>query len=534
MMDFCRGLVLSVGLALACSCSARAPAAEKAATNETNIGGTAGETPEPQRPPEATPDAGPDIPDPPVKEPEPNVGGSDPGPVFPPPTVTSTSPLQGPWGTEIRITGAALGNAKSSGVFLAFGDNGLVLPTASEVVKWTEEEIVFRIPFPQFGTISVNTSHGSAVAGEFPAPWSLSAAQPVPIGTAVLASLSRGAGQIAIALDTAPASIVEFDGVSWRASALPAEPVLLEDTVRLYSVNGVLKAFALSASAEVVDFAFEADHWVATQTGISATKKYALAGGNAGGVVWFAQGNDWSRARATSGAWGVDKGPVTDPAPGDPLRAAGATSDGSLYLARPRDTGNFLDDLQAPFIRQVAAPASTFNSEFKAGASVDDYLTALHLRDRGRGVLVEYCGSDRDPSGLSSTAHRCYSAALTSAGFKLLSSVKETEFHAYHAATAHKFVVGMCNPQSGSVLAEGEDQSITRFLTWPCTEFGGIEVDPAGDPVVAIRYDGGLAVLLAPPGREPTLNSEADAGAPPDAGARLGDAGRALSDAGTR
>lgn len=438
-------------------------------------------------------DGGASNPDPPGED------AATPRPAHGPPDVEGFSPDEGPWGTTVTVSGSELGSDLRPGVFLTIGDSLVLDPEDDAVVTWTETQIELRIPFPHSGTISVETPEGSATVGEFPAPYLLSPVVAVEVGASVVASVSLEPGSLALALDTDPVVVVAFDGSDWTTHELP-DAGLRTNSVRLYGEGGALKAFGLTTggSPEIVDFTQGDSGWEATSTSIVVSEQYAIAGGPDGAVVWFSVADEWTRASVGAAGWSVDKGPIADPIADEELHAATATSDGSLYLARALDTGILFDDLGAPFVSQLTPAGTDFDPEIRVGASVDDYVTSLELVDRGRGLLVEYCGSDVDPLNVTGTDYRCYTAALTSAGLNLKSSSNEVEFRAYHAATTNKWIVGSCDRNEGTVLTEGEAATLVANLTWPCVDFGGVELDPDGAPVVAVRHAGGFSVLLEP------------------------------------
>jgi hypothetical protein len=434
------------------------------------------------------------------------------------------TPESGAYGSVITVTGVGLGSAARAGVSLTLAgaeEEIALFPTSPEIISWTEEELSFWFPFPQSGEVAVHTPQGSAVAGSFEPDWESGIGSNLGVGASVLASLAPAAATVVAAFDTDPVTIIRSDGVSWNESSLDATGMRIA-TLRLFmpNANQVL-AFALSDAdpPEIVTFTEDGGTWTGTASGVTVTTTFALAGGPDGATVWSQTGTDWSRIRYAAGNWTADKGPIADPNPAGSNHAAGATSDGSLYIAWDQDTGNFLDDMGAPFMQQLANNASAFTATFKAGDSVDDFVTSIELRDRGRGLLVYYCGSDQDPFGLSATGYKCYTSAHSNGGARLLSGLNENETTRY-GSSRNQVLIGFCDDTG--LHAALDPAAPGSAAVWLCPTVDALEIDPNGQPVFLIRVGDRM---YAPHPKNAEVPG-ADAGSPPDSSAPdAGDAG---------
>lgn len=422
-----------------------------------------------------------------------------------PPVVSSMSPLSGAYGTTIRIQGEDLGSLARDGVSLTIGaGDGAVLDpeSAPEIVRWTETEITFRYPFPlPKAEVTVTTPEGSALAGEFSPTWVAGPSYPVPKGTKSIASISNAPALIGAVIDTGPPELVEFDGEAVNAREVSAPNLRLE-TIRLYRGEDGLAAFALSTATnpEILSLDASSD-FASTPTGVEVTGERVFAGGREGASLWFREGNEWSRARPSGGTWAVDKEGIADPMPSGSKHAAGATSDGSLFIAWAESTGDFLDDRGAPFYRRLEPDATSFGSESRAGSDVDDSVSSLALEGRGEGVVTRYCGTDVDPLGATSDELKCYASLLPGS---VRQTLKEST-GARYAFRGDERKMAYCSPTlgvrvvpdigSGRKTTSELDQLAGDVVAWPCGAVTALEVDEDGDTLVILEYDG---VLYSP------------------------------------
>ncbi|HEY6723107.1 MAG TPA: IPT/TIG domain-containing protein [Polyangiaceae bacterium] len=413
--------------------------------------------------------------------------GGDPGIQFGPPTVERFTPSTGPWGTTVTIDGRDLGSA-SRPASLSVGASLTLTPDADAVERWSEAQVVFRVPFPHEGPVTLETDEGSADAGSFTPSHEVAGAIGIAVDTDVLASVSLGSGGIALALGGDPLSLAEFDGAAWNEAELPSENVRPE-TLRLHANSaGELAAFALDTASppELIAFSATGGEWQASPTGVLVSERTLIAGGPDGASVWFWTNEGWQRARPTDDVWQLDKGPVADPYASSMLPRAGATSDGALWVVRARDTGSTFNDKGAPFMRQLAPDATAFGSEFQMGNDLDDYLTSISVVDHGRGLLIEYCGSDENLLG-GPDDHECLTAGVVeaAAAFRNIGAESSALRHAFTGATRHSL---SCDSSSGNQV-DGE------VWAWPCLDVETLEIDPAGASVPVFRHDGQLLIL---------------------------------------
>jgi hypothetical protein len=434
------------------------------------------------------------------------------------PSVATFGPEQSHWGATVTITGTDLRGADAS---LSVGDELTITPNdATYVLSWTEDRIEFRIPFPHQGPVTVTTGAGSVPAGSFQSEW----APGTPYASAdlaVAASVAWAPGSLALAFESASALVASYDGDIWVESELTAPEPLLAGSLRLYTTQGgELAAFGLGQARELWTFS-GASSWSAEETGFAVQEEAALAGGPEGGVVWQLTAQGWQRLHSGPDGWVVDAGPAADPGSSLPDRAVAATSAGSLIVAYSADTGNFLDDLGAPYFYQLSDGETEFEGPLVGGSSVDDYLTSLALVDRGRGFLVEYCGSDVDPLSLSGTDHRCYSAAHSDRGAEDLSALREAD-GARYAFTQQDVAVAYCD-DSDQTRVTRDDRATDpgKVATWPCAEIASLEIDPRGDFVLLARLDGELIPLRYIGGSLPPTTADAGLPTPSDAGTEM-------------
>lgn len=436
--------------------------------------------------------------------------------VIPAPQVAQMSPEAGPYGTIVSVSGVGLGSAARAGVSLTLAgieEEIALFPTSPEIIGWTESEISFYFPFPQSGAVTVHTPQGMDTAGSFEPDWDAGLSSTLGEGATALATIAPQLGTVVAAFDTTPVTLLNTDGVSWNESALDAAGMQIA-TLRLFvSDSDELMAFALSDAdpPEIVTFTPDGTTWTAAPSGVTVSNVFAVAGGPDGAVVWSQTGSDWSRVRHAAGAWSADKGPIADPNPTGSNHAAGATSDGSLYVAWDQDTGNFLDDMGAPFMQQLEENATSFTATFRAGNSVDDFVTSIELRDRGRGLLVYYCGSDVDPFGLSATGYQCYTASHSSGGARLLSGPNEHE-NARYGMARNQVMVGFCDDAGLHVTLDPATPG--PAAVWLCPTVDALEIDPNGQPVLLVRVGD---QIYAPKPKQAQNPPAPDAGGP-DAG----------------
>jgi hypothetical protein len=454
---------------------------------------------------------------------------------YPAPEITALEPASGPYGTVVTITGTGLGNADLEGFTLAVGNQGEVelTPESDEVVSWSDEEIVFRYPFPAEGAVALEGPKGDALAGEFAPSWHVAQQLETAPVASVIASISPEPGRIILLFDTMPLTLLDIgaDGVVGReVTATDVETTSL----RLYldaakKVQGV--GVSTGADPVIVHLQNMADDLVAVPTAIELmASEYGVAGGSEGATVWMRRAGGWQRARPSAGVWQLDKGPIADPDPSAPDRASGASSDGSLYVAHSEDTGNFLDDMEAPYMRRLAPTAAAFGASMAAGGSVDDYVTSLELRSSGDGLIVRVCGSDVDPFGLSGTSNYCFDSLHAPSGARL-SHVPVNAKASAHAFTHERAVAAYCSSDQSwfirtdlDAVAEPEP-SPGEIVLYPCPQAIALEVSGDGDYLPVVRYQQRTYLLERNPAALGQPGGEGGASGAGGAGGAAGEGG---------
>jgi hypothetical protein len=438
-----------------------------------------------------------------------------------PPEVDALTPEVGPFGERLSIQGSWLGNPARAAQLRIGSTPAFTIFSNDEnfVESWTENEIVFRYPFPADGAISIETAEGAAAVGSFTPTWlSLATASNAP-AVSVISSISTAAQTVTLLFDTTPPVLLELG----PEGAVQHEVTLngaLASSLRLYLGSSGIEAVGVTSgeTPELVQLRNVDGDLIGEATGIllDATES-ALAGGPDGASAWMHRADGWWRARPLGADWSVDAGPIDDVQSSSPDRAVGAASDGSLYVAWSVDAGNFFDDMEAPRMRRLDASTLTWTGSQSAGSSVDDYITSLEVIDKGRGVVVRYCGSDVDPFGTSSTTYRCYDGLHTPAGASI-ARVSVDATASRHAFSAARAVAGYCDEddnfrlRTDTDVAAPPDAPIGEPIVFPCQATSALEIDPNGDFVPVVRR-GTILHLLArrempPPPEVP------DAGAP--------------------
>jgi hypothetical protein len=425
-----------------------------------------------------------------------NMGGSGDVDV-PEPVVESLQPESGPYGTLVTISGQSLGSEGMSGFLLTLGDGLELTPQDQEfVVSWTDTEIVFRYPFPAEGVISLDSPGGAATVGRFVPTWHIaSEIESAPAATA-LASISPEPNRIMMLFDTMPLSLVEVGPEGVVEHAVSVENVDAK-SVRLYlNATGLVEAVGISDEVEpvIVHFANEDGDLVGTATSIALeATEHVVAGGSEGAAVWMKRTAGWYRARPSDSGWELDKGPIADPEPSAPDRAAGASSDGSLYLAHSEDAGFLTDDMEAPYMVRLTPTGTQFEAATRAGAAVDDYVTSLRLTSSGDGLVVRVCGSDVDPFGFSGTDYYCYDGLHAPSGAQLFGVQVDAKASA-HAFTQERAIAAHCSSdrswfiQTDLDVEEMPGMPLGEQVLYPCPEAVALEVNGDGDYLPVVRW----------------------------------------------
>jgi hypothetical protein len=437
-------------------------------------------------------------------------GGSEPQPIPPgPPVIESITPIEGPFGTLITINGAFLGSPARAGAQLRIGvaPAFTIFATGDAFVEsWTEDAISFRYPFPAEGALAIETPQGIANVGDFTSTWRSEITANNAPAASVIASISGSPKGISLLFDSDPPVLLELgpEGTVTHQVTLNGA---VASSVRLYLAGEVIEAIGVTEGddPELVHFTNVEGDLVGALTGIQLdATETAFAGGPDGACAWLHRSDGWYRARPVAGDWTLDAGPIADVQTASPDRTVGASSDGSLYVAWSVDAGNWFDDMEAPRLRRLDASGLVWGDTQSAGSSVDDYVTSLEILDKGRGVVVRYCGSDNDPWGVSSTSYRCYDGLHTPAG-AFIARVEVDVDLSRHAFSAARAVAGYCDGadtfrlRTDTDTAPAPDVPIGEAIVYPCQSTLALELDPQGDFVPVVRRGTTLHLL----GRRP-------------------------------
>jgi hypothetical protein len=151
-------------------------------------------------------------------------------------------------------------------------------------------------------------------------------------------------------------------------------------------------------------------------------------------------------------------------------------------------------------MKKLAPAAATFGGETAAGASVDDYVTALTLTSSGDGLVVTTCGSDVDPFGLSGTDHYCFDSLHAPGGAHLF-NVPLDEKAVKHAFTHERAVASYCTSDKSWLIRTDVDvesmpgAAIGETVLYPCPEAIALEVNGEGDYLPVVRLAGKTYLL---------------------------------------
>lgn len=426
---------------------------------------------------------------------------------YPEPKIDTMDPVTGPYGTLVTIKGVGLGNPSLNGFTLALGKLGEVTLTPRDkthVMSWSDEEIVFRFPFPAEGTVALEAPKGAAMAGDFQPTWHIAQEIAKAPAATVLASISPAKDHIEMLFDTMPPTLLDVGPTGVTEHAVTADGVV-PSSIRLF-LNAAKKVEGVGVSDDaapvIVALQNMSDDLVAKATAIKlAATEFGVAGGSEGAAVWMRRAGGWYRARpGAGGAWAQDKGPIADPNPNGPDRASGLSSDGSLYVAWSVDTGNFLDDMEAGHMKQLAPAAAAFGAEKAAGNSVDDYVTSLTLTSSGDGLVVKTCGSDVDPFGVTGTDFECFDALHAPSGAHLF-GIPVDQSSVTHAFTHERAVATYCTSDKSWLIRTDADVETTpgaaigEAVLYPCPEAVALEVNGAGDYLPVVRWAGKTYLL---------------------------------------
>lgn len=439
-------------------------------------------------------------------------GGADGGSPLPEPTVTSFTPEFGPWGTNVTLEGEDLGGTPT---FQGPSEEGVAI---SRYTGSTPTSLGFRVPFPAEGALHLESSWWSVPAGDFTPTWQLAGAADVPAVTTVLSAISRAPRQLSVLFSGDPAVVLHLEDGELIEDTLVFPANAAPSTRRLYvTEGGAVAAFALTTDTPAVILdarRSDAGEWSVESTGIETIVDPAddvvVAGGRGGGVVWFrtwldapggmggaagSSGADdtaaWARARSVDGHWTIDREPIADPAYGRRGYAAGATSDGSLYVAQAADASALFDTMEEPRLRRLGPQDAAFGPALPAGNRVDDYVTSITLADRGEGLVVGYCASD---TGVFSAPTDTCREGLAPAEGPWIPYVPREGASTRHALTRASAASFVCEDDELELRVFPSE--IEEPVSWPCPLLLTSAVDPEGNVVALVRVDDRVHAFL--------------------------------------
>ena len=425
------------------------------------------------------------------------VDPSGTGATRPPPTIASTGPLEGEYGTLVTITGDNLDEASAKLELgtptenLSFpkpaAGTGDGLPTAV-IKKWTKTEIQFKYPFPAEGVIRVVTKSGQAEGASFVPAW-----RP---GSPLAVKLTRR--ELLGAVSPANGTIVAmFDGAS-GPKILMGNP---DGSVTAKSYNrgsGELLTGSLYVTpAGKVDgfFVNNGTLWQLTDaagtpsTSSTSVSAVRAAGGidATGAYAWVkTSGGTINRYRAPS--WAATGEAVADPTPASapgPSMAVG--NDNSLYVGwGVNSTGSFptYDHTTSAVTQRLRAGMTTFDAKRTVGGGADDYMlwTRFYGGPEGR-VSSYFCASDT--GAFSSATLDCEEGYAGNGTTKPSGTIVSEYVVGYGASSA---VAVSCDRATATLKMGPETQSAQQVpALFPCPGIVTAAADPTGAAVVLVQ-----------------------------------------------
>ncbi|HVH46012.1 MAG TPA: IPT/TIG domain-containing protein [Labilithrix sp.] len=409
--------------------------------------------------------------------------------------ITSITPLEGAYGTEVTVTGdnfdAAATNLVLSGeaspLSFAMPSAGTQSKPSNVITKWSKTEIKFRYPFPAEGVIRVTSKSGQAEGGAFVPSWKPG----TPLSGAfnrqpMLAVVSPAAGTTVAAFDgvTGPVIVIgkpdgSIETNAWNrgASAIPA--------ISLYvTPSGTVDGFFSSGGTlwRLTDAAGAA---TTASTGIAA--EYAAGGQDATGpYAWIKNGTTLQRVRPPG--WTADQ-TITDPTPGGaPGPTIAVSADHSLFVGWGRnDTGSFplYDHTATVITRRLRPGQGAFDAQRTAGGGADDKMIWTRLRPGPDGRVASYfCASD---TGFMASATIDCQEGYIGNGTSMPSPSQASEYIVgYNSTTA---AAALCDVATATLKLGPEGSTAQQVPTiFPCpSAIVAVAVDPAGAGNVLVR-----------------------------------------------
>lgn len=422
----------------------------------------------------------------------------------PPPIVTSVTPLEGDYGTEVTVTGdnfddptanLTLGAALQPLVY-AMPPAGTASSPANVITKWSKTEIKFRYPFPADGSVGVASKSGSAQGGTFVPSW-----KP---GPPLAGDFSRQP-LMAVVSPAAGVTVAAFDGSTGPILVVAKADGSLESRAYDRGPKSILSMSLYVTPAGTVDGFFSSGGmlWKLTDgmgaattasTGVAAA--FAAGGHDATGpYAWIKNGATLSRVRPPS--WTADK-TIADPTPSNASGQTIAVSpDNALYVGwGVADGGSFpfYDQTSAPYARRLRDGQSVFDGAQKIGYGADDLMIWTRLRPGPDGrVSSYYCAND---TGLFESPTVDCGEGYVGNGVPIPSSSEVSEYVVgYNQTTAF---VSACEVATAKLRVGPEAQTAQQApALFPCPSLKtiAVSVDPLGAGHVLVKANN---VLYAP------------------------------------
>ncbi len=406
-------------------------------------------------------------------------------PAGPPPVITSVSPLEGDYGTEVTIQGD---NFDGATLVLGGGAEPLrfTMPAADTeskpsnvITEWSKTEIRFRYPFPADGSIRVTSPSGQAEGGTFVPTWRPGGGIAGELGRRqLLAVVSPAEGVLVAAFDGPVGPMIVVGGADGTIRTQRFErgsAALL--TMSLYvTPEGRVDGFFSSGGTlwQLTDAAGAA---TTSSTGVAA--EHAAGGHDATGpYAWIKNGTTLARVRPP--AWDADL-TVQDPTPaGAPGQSIAVSPDHALVVGWGVNDGGyfpFYDHTTKAVARRLRPGSTTFDASVTMGSGADDYMLWTRFFPGPDGRLGYYfCAND---TGLfSSTTLDCRDGYLGGGAAPPSSSVMSSYVVGWNATTA---VVAGCEVASATIKLGPETQTAEQVKTiFPCPNVIAVAADPTG------------------------------------------------------
>lgn len=413
----------------------------------------------------------------------------------PPPVITSISPLEGDYGTEVTILGDNFDEPTTNLVLgggaeplsFAMPAQGTPSKPSNVVTKWSKTEIKFRYPFPAEGMVRVTSKSGQAEAGEFVPSWKPG----TPLSGAfnrqpLLAVVSPAAGTTVAAFDgvTGPLIVIGKPDGSIATKAFNRGPSSILTMSLHVTPSGTVDGF-FSSGGQLWRLTDATGAATTASTGVAAA--FAAGGHDSSGAyAWIKNGTSVQRVRGPS--WTVEQ-TVTDPTPAAaPGPSIAVSPDNSLFVGwGVNDTGSFpLYDHTAKAVSRRLRPGQTaFDALRTVGGGADDKMIWTRFRPGPDGRVASYfCASDT--GYLASATVDCKEGYVGNGAAVPSTSIASEYVVGYSATTAF---AASCEVATATVKLGPEGQTAQQVPTiFPCpSAIVAVSVDPTGAGHMLVR-----------------------------------------------